>query len=115
MLCDYDMGGGMKVIPPFFPERIIAIIMKFTYIRSTSFTKLTLFDHKIFFIIDALFPPLHETQYASRIVLIAEASEPSTSRMLCFGLSLSLKKQHPWRSSFRGPKRWKLEGVQSGL
>jgi len=61
----------MKVIPPFFPERVIAIIMKFAYIMGTSFTKLTLLVHKLSFIIDALFLPLHETLYASCIVLIA--------------------------------------------
>lgn len=109
MVCDYDMGGGMKVIPPFFPERIIVIIIKFAYIMGASVTKLPFFVHKISFIIDALFQPLHETLYANHIVLIAEASEPFTSCMLCFGLSLSFTKQLPWRSSFRRPKRWKLE------
>jgi hypothetical protein len=40
----------------------------------TSFTKLT-FSHKVPFIINALFPPLRETQYAGSVKLFAEASE----------------------------------------
>jgi hypothetical protein len=39
--------------------------MKFTYIMGTTFTKLTLFVHKIPFIINAFFPPLHEMLYVS--------------------------------------------------
>jgi hypothetical protein len=49
--------------------------MKFIYILATSFTKLTLFSHKVSISINTLFPPLRETLYAFRVKLFAEASE----------------------------------------
>lgn len=58
----------------FFSETIVRLLLKFTCIVSTSFTKLQLVLHKVF-IINILFPPLHETLYASRIKLFAEALE----------------------------------------
>ena len=109
MVCDYDMGGGMKVIPPFFSRK-----------NNCNYNKICIYHVHIFYKVDIVGPQnfLHYRcmrHYASPIVLIAEASEPFTSHMLCFGLSLSLKQLCPWRSSFRGPKRWKLEGAQCGL
>jgi hypothetical protein len=41
----------------------------------TFFTKLRLFFHKASFIINTLFPPLHQTLYAGRVKLFAETSE----------------------------------------
>jgi hypothetical protein len=49
--------------------------MKFTNIMVTSFTKLTLFPHKISFTVNILFPPLRETMYANCVKLFAAASE----------------------------------------
>jgi hypothetical protein len=72
------MRGGTKVMPIFFSETIITIIMKLTYIMGTSFTNLRLFFHKVSFIINALLPPLHEMLYTGRVKLFAEASERFT-------------------------------------
>jgi hypothetical protein len=58
--------------------------MKLTYITGTSFTKLGLFFHKVSFIINTLFSPLRETLYASRVKLIAEASELFTHAVFQF-------------------------------
>jgi hypothetical protein len=41
----------------------------------TTFKKLRLFFHKVFFIINTLFPPLRVTVYAGRLKLFAGASE----------------------------------------
>ena len=40
--------GGMKIISPiFFSENISLVILKFTYMMGTSFTKLRLFFHEL--------------------------------------------------------------------
>jgi hypothetical protein len=44
--------------------------MKFTYIMGTFFTKF-----KLLFIINTLFPPLHQMLYASHIKVFADMSE----------------------------------------
>jgi len=49
--------------------------MKFTYTFGTFFTKLTLFFHKVSFIFNKLYPPLHEMLYAGHFKLLAEVSE----------------------------------------
>ena len=41
----------------------------------TNFTKLRLFLHKVFFIINTLFPTLHVTFYARHTKLLVDASE----------------------------------------
>ena len=66
------MKGGTKVIPP--PETIVRLILKFTYIVSMPFTNLKLVFYKVF-IINILFPPLHETLYAIHIKFFAAALE----------------------------------------
>jgi hypothetical protein len=72
------MWGGMKVVPPlFFSESMITIVVKFTYIMGTSFTKFRLFVHKVS-IISTLYPRLHETLYAGHVELTAEVPEPFT-------------------------------------
>jgi hypothetical protein len=58
-----------------FSETVITVVMKFTYIMGTSFTKLRLFFHKVLFIINTLFQPLCEVLYTSHIKLFAEASK----------------------------------------
>jgi hypothetical protein len=48
----------MKVRRPvFFSESIVTIAMKFTYIMGAFFTKLKFLFHKVFFIMNQLFPP----------------------------------------------------------
>jgi hypothetical protein len=49
--------------------------MKFAYNMGTSFTKLRLFFHNVSFIIDTLFPPLHEMLYGGHVNPLAKASE----------------------------------------
>jgi hypothetical protein len=63
----------MPPIPP-PPETITAIIMQSTYIMGSSFTKLRLFSHIVSIIINKLFPPLRETQYAGRVELFAASA-----------------------------------------
>ena len=47
--------------------------MKFTYVMSTTFTKLKWFFHNVSLIINTVFPPLRGTPYAGRVKLFAEA------------------------------------------
>jgi len=69
------MKSGIKVMSPFFfSETIVRLILKFTYNVSMPFTKLTLVFHKVL-IINMLSPPSHETLYAIRIKVSAEALE----------------------------------------
>jgi hypothetical protein len=75
----------------------------------TSFAKLKLLFRNVF-IINTLFPPLHETLYAGRMQLFVGASylfTLSVSRHLQNGVLVV----HPsgWQN------RWKLEGTKSGL
>jgi hypothetical protein len=49
--------------------------MKFTYIMGTFFTKFKLLFHQVSFIINTLFPPLHQMLYASHIKIFADTSE----------------------------------------
>jgi len=49
--------------------------MQFTSIRITSFTKLRLYFHKVSFIINTIFPTLHETLYDGRVKFPDVASE----------------------------------------
>ena len=66
--------------------------MKCTNITSTSFTKLTLFSHKVSFVNKTLFPLVRETLYAGRIKLYAEASELWTHtvfQLVVFGKNAS--------------------------
>lgn len=49
--------------------------MKFTYTIGTSFTKLSLFFHKLLFIMNTLFPLLPEMLYTGHINVFAETSE----------------------------------------
>ena len=66
----------MKVIPPIFlSENIISGKIKFTYIMGTSFMKLTLCYHRVFFIVNTLFSPLREMHCAGCATLLAAASE----------------------------------------
>jgi hypothetical protein len=67
----------------------------------TSFSKLRLFLRNVS-TIHAVFPPLPETLYASRVKLFVQASELFTQAVF-------------QRASFGGPKRWKSEGAKSGL
>jgi len=96
----------------FFSETISTVIIKFTHIMSTCFTKLRLFFYKAS-IINTLFPPLHGC-----CMLVMQKSllkQKSFSNMMCFSLSSSTL-QHPWSMSFRGPKIVEGGGVaQSGL
>ena len=57
----------------FFSDTITTLVTKFTHIMGTSFTKLRLLLHKVPFIINKLYPPLHEMLYAGHIQLFAEA------------------------------------------
>lgn len=78
----------------------------------TPFTKLGLFFHKLFFIINIVLPPLHETLYADRVKLFAEMSK---FLMHAVFSSSSSTKRRPQSLSYRGPKMWKSGGVNSGL
>ena len=49
--------------------------MNYTYIMVASFMELRLYCHKIFFIFNILFSPLHETLFAGHLELFAEAPE----------------------------------------
>jgi len=49
--------------------------MKFTYTMGTSFTKLSLFFHKLLFIMNTFFSLLSEMLYTGHVTLFAEASE----------------------------------------
>jgi hypothetical protein len=49
--------------------------MKFTNTMGTFFTKLKLFFHTVSFIINTLYPSLHEMLYAGHLKLLAEVSE----------------------------------------
>jgi hypothetical protein len=68
-----------------------------------SFTKLRLFLHKVFFIIDALFPPLHEMLLASRTLL----KHQNFSHMLYFGSS-SATEWHPCKRMLQGAKKMEI-------
>lgn len=58
--CHQRTRGGTKVMPPVFSsETILTVVMKFTHFVGTSFTKLSLFFHRVFFITNTLFVPLH--------------------------------------------------------
>jgi hypothetical protein len=66
---------GMKVMPHIsFLETVTTVTTKFTYIMDTSFAKLRPFLHKVLFIINTIFPSLHETLYVCRVKLFAETS-----------------------------------------
>ena len=90
----------MKVMPHIFfsGPRINSCIM------GTSLTNLRLFSHNVSFIINALFPPLHEMLYWGCIKLFAEMLKLITQA--CFSSLLSAK-CCPGSTSFRGPKRQK--------
>ena len=49
--------------------------MKFTKAMGTYFTKLRLFFHKVSFVINTTFAPLHEMPGGSHVQLFAEVSE----------------------------------------
>lgn len=49
--------------------------MNFTYTIGMSFTKLSLFFHKLLFIMNTLFPLLSEMLYTGNVNLFAETSE----------------------------------------
>jgi hypothetical protein len=59
------MRGGTRVMPLIFfvSDTIVTTVIKFAYIMGTSLTKLRLFFHKVSFVIDTIFPPLHEMLY----------------------------------------------------
>jgi hypothetical protein len=78
----------------------------------TFFTKLKLFFHKVSFIINALFPPLHEMLYAGRLKLFAEVSELFTHTM--FQLVV-IRKMVSSDSILQGTKKVKLESAKLGL
>jgi hypothetical protein len=48
----------------------------------TFFTKLKLFSHRVSFIINTHYPPLHEILYAGHLKLLAEVSELFLHAML---------------------------------
>ena len=99
-------GGGTKVMLPIFFRRYYnSSYNKFTYIMCSSFTKLRLFFHKVFSIINTLFPPLRETLYAGRAKLSDERR--SSSRAPRFSPSSS---GSPWSAPFRGTKKMEAEG-----
>jgi len=81
-------------------------------IIGTSFTKLGLFFHKLFFVINIVFPPLYETLYADRVKLFAEASKFLMHAVI---RTSSSTKRCPQCVSFKGPKMWKSGGAISGL
>jgi hypothetical protein len=58
----------------FFSETVHTVTMKFTCIKGISVRKLRLFLHKISFIINTIFPPLHARLYAGYIKLFAAVS-----------------------------------------
>jgi hypothetical protein len=78
--------------------------MKFQYTIHTLFTKL-----RFGFIINTLFTPLRCCLLCTTLLKLQ-----SSSHMLCFSF-LSYAKWRPLSASFRGPRRWKLEGEKSGL
>jgi hypothetical protein len=71
-----NTSGCTKVMPPIFlSEAIITVTMKFTYIMGPCLTKLRLFFHKVFSIVNLHFPFLRKMPYAGSVKLFAEASE----------------------------------------
>jgi len=79
-------------------EPVVRLILKFTYIVSTSCSKLKLIFHEVF-VINVLFPPLHKMLYASRIKLLLK--HWSLSHKLCSSVV------HKMVSS-----EWILQGVE---
>jgi hypothetical protein len=86
--------------------------MKLTYNIGTSFTKLRLFFHKVYFFINTIFPPLSQTLYAGRVKLFAEASELVTHAV--FRLVV-VRKTASSECILQGAKKCKSEGAKSGL
>jgi hypothetical protein len=72
----------------------------------TSFTNFRLFFHTLF-IINTLFPLLHETLYAGHIKLFTEVSELFTPAFSSH--------HHSQNSILGGQSDGKLEGAKSGL
>jgi hypothetical protein len=86
--------------------------MKFTYIMGTSLTKLRLFFHKVFFIVDVHFPSLRKMLYAGSVKLFTEASELFTHAV--FELVV-VRKTASSEFILPGAKRMKSEGAKSEL
>jgi hypothetical protein len=102
------MKGGMKVMSPFFffflRNYSQTYIEVYIYIVSTSITKLQLVFHKVF-IINMLFPPLHETLCASRIKLFAEALELITQAVFQHCSQNGVLRVHPAGGQKDGSQR----------
>jgi hypothetical protein len=106
-------GAVRKYCPKFFfLETTTTVIIKFTYIMCTSFTKLRSYFSTVFFVVNKFFHLCmrHCMLVAKNSLLKRQLS----SHTLCFSLSL-LAKWRPWSASFTGPKGWKLERAKSGL
>ena len=111
-VCMYECRYESKA-SYFFSENIIKIIMKFAYSMSAAITNLRLFFHKIFFLMNTLFPRLPQALYAGRVKLFSEALE--FPRSLCFSSPSTATKRHRPRASFRRPKRRKSYGTITGM
>jgi hypothetical protein len=94
-----------------FSETLITVIMRFTYITGTFFTKLILFFHKVSFITNILFAPLQE-MYASHLKLFAAVSE--LFRHTMFQPVIIFKMVSPV-SILQGTKKVKSQSAKSGL
>lgn len=77
------------------------------------FTKFSSFSHKVYFIINTLFPPLLQTLCVGRVKLSAAASE--IFRHAVFQLVVVVRKRASSECILRGSKRWKSKGAKLGL
>ena len=80
---------------------------------AASLTKLRLFAHNVFFVINTMFPPLLEALYAGTVKLFAEASR-SSGTLCCNSSASSSAEQRPLMVSFKGTKRCESEGAKLG-
>jgi hypothetical protein len=71
----YITKVGVRVVRPVVFRNYSYNYNRCTDNTTTSFTKLTLFFHKVSVVINIIFPLVRETLYAGRIKLCAEASE----------------------------------------
>jgi hypothetical protein len=72
--------------------------------------KLRLFTHKVFSIINTLFPPFHETIYVGRVKLFAEASQ-----LFMHAVFQLARKTASSECTTQTAKTRKSEGAKSGL
>ena len=115
----HNIQGRYEVKPPVFSQKLITIIMKFTYIMGAFLTKFKLLFHQVSFIINTLFPPLHQMLYAGHIKLFGDTSELFThthththTHTLSLSLSLSVPAHRCLQNSVLGVNL--LEGQNDG-